>query len=99
MTNNAEALCTTWESGRQFPYERRGSNNAIICQLITCNVGPYPALMLSESRADGVIVGEWMTVSESGMPALDQLLGSQDYTLYSLINEWKQLAFMISCFL
>ncbi|WP_248925847.1 gamma-glutamylcyclotransferase family protein [Paenibacillus hamazuiensis] len=37
------------------------------------NVGPYPALMLSESHADGVIVGEWMTVSEAGLPALDQL--------------------------
>ncbi|QYR22413.1 gamma-glutamylcyclotransferase [Paenibacillus sp. sptzw28] len=37
------------------------------------NVGPYPALVLSKSRAAGVIVGEWMTVSESGLPALDQL--------------------------
>ncbi|MBB6734087.1 gamma-glutamylcyclotransferase family protein [Cohnella zeiphila] len=52
------------------------------------NVGPYPALVLSEDRADGVIAGEWMTVSEAGLPALDRL--EQFYAPEDPRNEYER---------
>ena len=53
------------------------------------NVGPYPALMLSESRVDGMIVGEWMIIREAGLPALDRL--EQFYGPGDLRNEYERV--------
>lgn len=39
------------------------------------DVGPYPALLLTEGNAEQHVVGEWLEVTEEGLQAMDVLEG------------------------
>lgn len=53
------------------------------------NVGPYPALMLSERVVGGMIAGEWMTVHEAALPGLDRL--ENYYAPGDVRNEYERV--------
>ncbi|WP_434006824.1 gamma-glutamylcyclotransferase family protein [Paenibacillus konkukensis] len=59
---------------------------------ILCDYGPYPALIL---QGDGLVCGEWFTVSEEGLAAMDELedyFGPGRSNLYDRV--WIQDALM-----
>lgn len=49
------------------------------------NVGPYPALVLGE---EGEVEGEWLTVTEEGLKAMDEL---EDYVEGRRDNEYERV--------
>ncbi|AWO76132.1 MULTISPECIES: gamma-glutamylcyclotransferase family protein [Geobacillus] len=55
------------------------------------NVGPYPALVLGE---EGEVEGEWLTVTEEGLKAMDEL---EDYVEGRSNNEYERVWVRDAC--
>ncbi|MBP1962458.1 gamma-glutamylcyclotransferase family protein [Paenibacillus aceris] len=55
------------------PYVQSVQPGAIFGRLF--DVGPYPALLLTEENRDWHVVGEWLEVNEEGLQAMDVLEG------------------------